>query len=65
MLPHQLRHVALFWFQEFVQIHQRRLETTVSAEDIDLIELEHRKFRDAALNEHALQTRLYVAADNL
>ena len=38
VFPHQLRHVAPFRFQEFVQIHRRRLETMVSAEDIDLIE---------------------------
>ena len=65
VLPHQLRHVAPFWFQEFVQIHRRRLETMVSAEDIDLIEQEHWQFRDAALNEHALWTRLDAATDNL
>ena len=65
VLPHQPRHVAPFWFQEFVQIHRRRLETTISAVDIDLIEREHRQFRDAALNEHALRTRLDAATDNL
>ena len=65
VLPHQLRHVAPFRFQEFVQIHRRRLETTVSVEEINLIEQEHRQFRDADLNEHALRTRLDAAIDNL
>ena len=64
VLQHQLRNISPYRFQE-LQIHRQHLEVSLAAADVDLIEKEHRNFRDAALNEPGLGQRLDAATDKL